>query len=274
MLESPVHPSPVSDPHGEKSGADHVKRECDVAPNYQVGRFDGVNGGVSDCPADLFVSHDCRLLIVADGLGRTNDQHHVSKNVVTSLRSVSRRLKPQQTVEQLKTLINVALLQTNAEMVEQARKHGLHSGVGASVVLAVRIGQQLIIKAVGDCRAYLLRNGKFTALTFDDTLSELLVSTSGAHHRSLTARLPNRVLLRHLGQHDYLPNDEFHVLKLLPEDRVLLCTRGITESVPDSDLAKVVTTATTPKSAAKAATVAALSNHARYATASATLFVS
>lgn len=274
MIQLLAHPSHLSEVQAMSTGVDDVKPTTETAPRCQIGQFTGGQADAAAFSAQVFASADRRLVIVADALGGASHQHDVSRAVVTSLKVLGRRLKPPLTVEQIRMKINLALVQTNARLVALAREDGRHKCAGASVVLAVRIGSQLVVKAVGDCRAYLWRNHDFTALTMDHTLAELLVSTSGRLRPSDMTRPAERIVLRHLGQHDYLPNDDFCVLNLAPDDRVLLCTRGVTESVPDTDLAGLIGNATTAGRAARATTTAALSGHARHPVAGATLFSS
>ncbi|MEW6566815.1 MAG: protein phosphatase 2C domain-containing protein [Chloroflexota bacterium] len=124
-------------------------------------------------------------------------------------------------------------------------------GMGSTLSAAWVIGQRLYTVSVGDSRIYRLRGGRLQQLTIDHTwvqeaIEHKIIPPSMAH------RHPNaHVLRRHLGSKEEVEPD-FRLrlssqetdeqsranqgLTLLPDDRLLLCTDGLTDLVHDGEI--------------------------------------
>ncbi len=179
-------------------------------------------------------SDDCTLMVVADGFGNEIvDEIAVSTvmEVLCPLLLATNSQHP--TAKELRTAINEALSEANAEIVRQVREYAGKS-TGCSIVVTVHVANYVMVKAVGDCRAYLLRNGHLTQLTQDQTLTHLL--TSSGQLSPLMQSNRRNVLLNCLGSHDFQPNDEFTKLELSNHDRLLLTDRGLTSVLTHSDI--------------------------------------
>ena len=114
--------------------------------------------------------------------------------------------------------------------------------MGTTLVSAIVRGKYVTIANVGDSRAYLIRANRLNQITQDHSLVAEQVAKgeiSAADARSSPHR--NR-LIHALGQREKLdgrlPN--IYELILLPHDRLLLCSDGFYDVVPDEDLLRVV----------------------------------
>ncbi len=115
-------------------------------------------------------------------------------------------------------------------------------------MLALRVNDAAIVKSVGDCRAYLLRNNSLRQLTHDHTLSQMLAGSG-----QIATCLPGgrrEVLLNSLGVHDFHPNDEFSCFDLQRGDRILLTNRGLTSYLSQGEILPMLATAATASQAA------------------------
>ena len=147
---------------------------------------------------------------------------------------------------------------TRASQVILARAAGApeQSGMGATCVCAWVIGEQLFAAWVGDSRLYLLRGGQIHRLTTDHTWVQ-----EAMEHGALTPEQarnhPNaHVIRRHLGSQSAVRPDlklnleglavpapepagaeeSSQGLRLLPGDRLLLCSDGLTDLVSDAEI--------------------------------------
>jgi PPM family protein phosphatase len=112
-------------------------------------------------------------------------------------------------------------------------------GIGTTVVAAVVRGATATIAHVGDSRAYLARAGRLARLTTDHALGESLVAT-GILDATAAAQLPGRTrLTQHIGMPDRV-EPAVRTVALLPSDRLLLCSDGLTAVLDDATIGAVL----------------------------------
>lgn len=111
--------------------------------------------------------------------------------------------------------------------------------MGATFVGALLAPDWMIYLNVGDSRLYLLRGGALTQLSRDHTLVQEFVD-AGRLTAQMAQSHPYRGLLtRGLGVHDEVEPDS-GICTLQPEDRLLLCTDGLTDMVGEPEIASLL----------------------------------
>jgi len=113
------------------------------------------------------------------------------------------------------------------------------AGMGATLVLALIRGRQALIVHLGDSRAYLLRQGKLARLTSDHTLAHALWE-AGMLTAQEAADHPGRHQLSRFVGMPGEPLPAAQRLRLLPADRLLLCSDGLTSMLPDEQIGGVL----------------------------------
>jgi protein phosphatase len=110
---------------------------------------------------------------------------------------------------------------------------------------------------VGDSRAYLLRDGRVVQVTEDHSLVAELVK-NGSITRAQAANHPHRnVLTRALGDGEAWADSVLFEVRV--GDRMLLCSDGLSDVVPEEDIARVLrSSARDPEVAARELVEAAL----------------
>jgi serine/threonine protein phosphatase PrpC len=180
-----------------------------------------------------------RLLAVADGMGGHEHGDLASRMAVDVLR------------EQIEgsTDTDAAALLKRAYREANNRIHAAGAGetasetsMGTTLVSALVRGKYATIANVGDSRAYLIRANRLNQITQDHSLVAEQVAKgeiSAADARSSPHR--NR-LIHALGQRERLDNRLPNIFEivLLPQDRLLLCSDGFYDVVPDDDLLRVI----------------------------------
>ncbi len=115
------------------------------------------------------------------------------------------------------------------------------AGMGTTLTGALTVGFDAFVAHVGDSRAYLFRRGSLHRLTRDHTLAEQLVANGVAQSINDAAVAGFRsVLINCLGgDFEDVSVDTCHV-PLQDGDQLLLCTDGLTDMVPEAEIAQLL----------------------------------
>jgi len=186
------------------------------------------------------------VMMVADGMGGAAGGELASRTAIRSLMnilldvpdwimraddaSVDRLMR--RTVQYYRAL--------NAAITERAAAEPDLSGMGTTMTVAYAIGQSLFVAHVGDSRAYLLREGKLRQLTRDHTHVQRMVDDGEITHDEAATHRLRHVLTNAIGGKARGAGVEIHRLELHDQDRVLLCSDGLTEVVRDPEIAEVL----------------------------------
>jgi protein phosphatase len=182
------------------------------------------------------------LLAVADGMGGAAFGELAS---MLSLRSAWEQtpnalkwtwIVTDAEVVDLKERISLVFQQMHEDLLEQARLDPALRGMGTTLTGAYTVGPEAFIAHVGHSRAYLFHAGILTRLTRDHTRAQA----------SLDAGLPvesqvwYHTLTNCLGGAGQPLWVDFLHCRLADGDQLLLCTDGLTNVVPDSDIADIL----------------------------------
>jgi protein phosphatase len=191
------------------------------------------------------------LAVIADGIGGHPAGEVAAQMAVDSItRRVSRRLG----ADRAKTLVN-SIRSASREILNHGLNHPGQLGMGTTIACALIVGRQLFTASVGDSRIYLIRERRILQLSEDHTwvremLDRRLISPEQAvgHPNSHVIRRfvgsanPPEVDLRmrlSLTESDYV-SFQNQGTKLLPGDKLLLCTDGLTDLVADAEIKSAV----------------------------------
>jgi len=169
-----------------------------------------------------------------DDVEETHEEEAVDEGARKSIPQVRRRLE--------------SALHHGAEAIVAAAKGTKNPSMGTTLTAAFMRYPVLYVAHVGDSRAYLLRSDKLYQLTHDHTMAERLRSEIGAR---IDPDSPwNHVLWNALGggvEAELAP--EVQRLDLEVDDRILLCSDGLTKHVGDDGIARVLAQADDAQSA-------------------------
>jgi serine/threonine protein phosphatase PrpC len=197
---------------------------------------------------------DRSLFAVADGIGGFEAGEVASSIAVDVLKD----LAPSDSLEE-------AIREANRRILESARSDEKLSGMGTTVVAArfrsaggSSSDEPLAeVSHVGDSRAYLLRGGEMKPVTEDHSLVAELVR-SGDLTRAEASEHPQRNLItRALGAEEVVAVDTA-VLPVEVGDRLLLCSDGLSDMVPEATIGEILSSANDPEGGARALVSAAL----------------
>jgi serine/threonine protein phosphatase PrpC len=174
------------------------------------------------------------LLAVSDGLGGLRAGDVASAIVITSM---VQALATEPSGAASRDDITGAVEIAHRRVWSEAIARGVE--MGATLTAVYLRGSAAYVAEVGDSRAYLIRAGRITQLTKDQSYVQMLVD-SGAVSPEEALGLPSRnVILQAMGNQPRLSMG-LGRLELRHLDCLLLCSDGLTTKVPDGDLRDVI----------------------------------
>ncbi|MCA9866146.1 MAG: Stp1/IreP family PP2C-type Ser/Thr phosphatase [Anaerolineae bacterium] len=259
--EAPTRPSAPTPSDGARSDDAHtipMARSLDlhVGRRTDVGRRREINED-SLLALDLFWTNrssgrPAGLFVVADGMGGHKGGEIASGMLVRSLarQAVDEWLPgmieaPDEPAVWSDWLV-AAIQRGNTEIFEWSRQAGFE--MGTTVVAAVVVGDQAYIAHVGDSRAYRVNAGGIVRLTVDHSLVESLVSARQISPEEARHHPQSNVIYRTIGDHPQVVVD-LKSLRLLPGDRLLLCSDGLSGMLTDEMIRAEIMAAEAPQSA-------------------------
>jgi serine/threonine protein phosphatase PrpC len=188
-----------------------------------------------------------QLFVVADGMGG-----HAGGDVASAiaLKRVMEADRQYASAADAEFALQSALSAANTMLAETVFEHPELTGMGTTVSAILRSGSQVAIAHIGDSRIYLLRDGTLKQITADHTFVQRLVDSGRITPEEAAVHPRRSVLMRVLGDVDAAPEIDTAVFDVLPGDRWLLCSDGLSSYVSDDKIAQALTVQTAVKDAA------------------------
>jgi protein phosphatase len=143
-----------------------------------------------------------------------------------------------------------AFKQADVQIVEESKADPALSGMGTTVTMAFHLGRQVCIVHVGDSRAYLHRDETLHQLTEDHTLIEEMRRTGKLGPDQVLAHRFRHVITNVVGGNELGVKVEASAFEVAPGDRLLLCSDGLTESVTNEVITRILNAEPAPEAAA------------------------
>ena len=177
--------------------------------------------------------------LVCDGMGGAKGGREASQGACNVIENFFQERYAQCGAGQEEPFLKKALLYANRFVFQKAAHEEALAGMGTTAVCAlVRSGNVYLCHA-GDSRAYLIRDGKLTQLTHDHSYVQELVDCGTITEEEAEHHPQKNIITKALGV-DYRLEPEFTAAKLKREDRLLLCTDGLTNMVPVEEMEKLL----------------------------------
>jgi PPM family protein phosphatase len=175
------------------------------------------------------------LMVVADGMGGHEGGELASSMAVERVRTDYYRgaSSPGQA---LAAAFNMA----NQDVFDHARCYPKLAGMGTTCTAAAVVDGLAWLAHVGDSRMYLVREGSAYRMTQDhsatmDLVNRGLLTLAEADHHEA-----RNVILRALGTHERLEVDTWKdPFPLRAGDRLVLCSDGLYETIPDDEIGDI-----------------------------------
>jgi protein phosphatase len=194
---------------------------------------------------------DLPLIAVADGMGGHVAGEVASKLAVEVLGSWKQRLAERGTKDVGQILKEAFREANDAIFTKGASDESLH-GMGTTLTAAWIEGATVTIAHVGDSRAYLLRGGELQQITQDQTVAQEWVRRGRISAVEAETSPQRHMLLQAVGPEGSELNVEVTTVTLLPGDRLLLASDGLTGMVRDDVLRAILAHEREPQAAVEA----------------------
>lgn len=207
-----------------------------ISAKTDVGAFRDNNQDAFLC--GTFINGDS-WAIVCDGMGGVSGGQVASKLCIEKAATVIRKgYRNRMSVKSAKNLLESAISAANAVVFEESLKDKELQGMGTTIVAAVIVGSIAVIAYVGDSRAYLI-NDTITRVTTDHSLVQLMIDSGRITPEEAKTHPDRNIITRAVGIENFVDAD-IEIVDISSEDKLLLCTDGLTGVVEDSDILSVV----------------------------------
>ena len=174
-----------------------------------------------------------QLFVVADGMGG-----HAGGDVASALalKRVMEADRPYASANDAEFALHASLIAANSLLAETVFEHPELTGMGTTVSAILRSGDAIAIAHIGDSRIYLLRDGHLQQITADHTFVQRLVDSGRITPEEAAVHPRRSVLMRVLGDVDAAPEIDTTVHDVMPGDRWLICSDGLSSYVSDEKI--------------------------------------
>ena len=189
------------------------------------------------------------LLSVCDGVGGAARGDIASSTAIGQIRRIDER-PAAASDDDLLGLVAGAIQRAHDRIGDLVEQDPSLNGTSTTAVVALFDGQRLAMGHVGDSRAYLLHDGELRQITKDHTFVQTLIDEGRITEEESRVHPHRNLILKAIdGMRDAEP-DLFFV-PLAAGDRVMLCSDGITASLTDDDVARLLARGTVAAAAAE-----------------------
>jgi serine/threonine protein phosphatase PrpC len=113
-------------------------------------------------------------------------------------------------------------------------------GMGTTLTVTYSVGIDLFVVHLGDSRVYLFRGGQLQQLTRDHTVAQAMADAGYIAPEEVRHHRKRHVLTNFLGGHHGKVKGDVRWLRLRDDDRLLLCSDGLTDMVDDDTIARIL----------------------------------
>lgn len=174
------------------------------------------------------------LFVVADGMGGHQAGDYASRTAVELLLQQIWEAESHDPIVILKDCVE----KMNADLWRRSLEDAALAGMGTTLVAAVLTGTKLHVVNVGDSRLYVIGK-EIHQVTRDHSLVEELVAQGRLVRGSLEYQAKKNVITRAIGVDEKVTADFFEV-ELMPDEKVLLCSDGLSNMITDDEIYAIV----------------------------------
>jgi serine/threonine protein phosphatase Stp1 len=194
-------------------------------------------GAANRLNEDAYVNRpDLGLWAVADGAGGHESGEIASAEVAGLLQTIDSGLSAAEMLVEVRSRLEAAHARLHAE----ASRHGDGAMVATTVVVLLARDDHFACLWAGDSRAYLLRDHTLTKITRDHSLVQALVESGAISEAEAIGHPQANVITRAVGADSDVLELEKRTGQLMAGDRLLLCSDGLSKTLPEERLAELL----------------------------------
>lgn len=174
------------------------------------------------------------LYIVADGMGGHQAGDYASSHAVSWFVEYVKECEYVNPI----TILKTGIVKINDMLLKRADEYSELKGMGTTFVAAVIIENRMYVANIGDSRLYVIGE-EVKQITLDHSLVEELIRTGQLDRRRVRFHPEKNIITRALGTGKEAIPDFFEIV-LQSNEKVLLCTDGLTNMVEDDEIGDIV----------------------------------
>lgn len=211
---------------------------------------------------DIVLLEDGALAVVCDGMGGAAAGLLASDMATTRFVGYARSALEASPRDEDEDILRQAADAANRQVYHCACRQEELAGMGTTLVAGIFRPERVTLVNVGDSRAYRVSRSGIKQLTKDHSLVQQMVDR-GELTPQQARRHPNRnIITRAVGSEAFVTSDIISV-PVQEGDIFLLCSDGLTNSVVEAELHRLILASDDAESACRALIAAALENNAR-----------
>lgn len=179
---------------------------------------------------------DLGLWAVADGAGGHQSGDLASSMIVAALE----RLPADLTANEMLSAVRQAITETHDALRAEADRRGPATTIASTVVVLVLRNTHFACLWAGDSRAYLLRDGDLMRVSRDHSLVQELVDAGRLSDEEAERHPQANIITRAVGAEDSSLDLDKTIGESRPGDRFLLCSDGLSKTVPEAEIAAIL----------------------------------
>ncbi len=214
-----------------------------IAANSNIGRVRHEN---QDAYAYFTIGQNLACGVVCDGMGGANGGRFASHNAVQIItESLRTALQGEISAASMRQTLKKAINAANDYLYESSRREESLYGMGTTMVAAIILENDLFIANIGDSRAYLYSDGLLTQLSVDHSAVQQLVDMGKISKEEARTHPRKNLITRAVGVDDFVDFD-FYTYTVRSDDRVLLCSDGLSNYCSDEMLQRLMSARLSP----------------------------
>lgn len=191
----------------------------------------------------IVVDDDAQIAILADGMGGYNAGEVASAMATRLIRTelapwlaqAGAAARP----DAIRRALEDCVSKANQAIFDAALINPRYAGMGTTLLVAVFHGSRLTLGHVGDSRCYRLRDGALWQITRDHSWLQAQTDAGQLRAGQGMPAAQRKLLTRALGVEPRV-RTEINELRVAPDDLFVLCSDGLTDMVPDAELAQTL----------------------------------
>ena len=198
------------------------------------------------------------IFAIADGMGGHSAGDVASDAVVTRIGAITGN--DFITTAQIEAALDAAV--EDIDRVGDETTLGTGTTVTGLAMAIVDDEAQWVVFNIGDSRVYLFENDELQQITVDHSVVQELVAAGLITREQAETHPDSNVITRAVGFHER-PVPDYSILPIVPGQRILICSDGLTKELNEAGIKHYLKTATTPDLAVGELVAAALANGGR-----------
>jgi len=222
--------------------------------NFLVADLSNRSRGLLEVSRTTTLAQQGMLFAVCDGMGGAAAGEVASQMAVDILfekMSESASVEPPPDRNEVARRLVRSVEIAGARIFQEAKSDRSRRGMGTTVTAAALVDNHLFLAQVGDSRGYLLRAGKLTQVTRDQSLVNQLIEAGQLTEEEAETFEHNNIILQALGTADTVQVDLTYV-ELRRGDLLMMCSDGLSGMMRNDDIRELLLSSTEPEQMCKA----------------------